>query len=91
MRYKKLWRAPRPRPTTDGVVVYKVKWNGERYRVGENVWSGMPIIEIPELNTILAEALVPEVDIEGRRRSERRSSNRCVREVRQEAQVMGTD
>ena len=47
----------------DGVVVYKVKWNGERYRVGETVWSGMPVIEIPELNTILAEALVPEVDI----------------------------
>jgi HlyD family secretion protein len=47
----------------DGVVVYKVKWNGERPRVGETVWSGMPVIEIPELNTILAEALVPEVDI----------------------------
>lgn len=47
----------------NGVVVYKVKWNGERYRVGETVWSGMPVIEIPELNTILAEALVPEVDI----------------------------
>jgi HlyD family secretion protein len=47
----------------DGVVVYKAKWNGERYRVGETVWSGMPVIEIPELNTILAEALVPEVDI----------------------------
>jgi HlyD family secretion protein len=47
----------------DGVVVYKVKWNGERYRVGETVWSGMPVIELPELNTILAEALVPEVDI----------------------------
>jgi len=47
----------------DGVVVYKVKWNGERFRVGETVWSGMPVIEIPELNTILAEALVPEVDI----------------------------
>jgi HlyD family secretion protein len=47
----------------DGVVVYKVKWNGERYRVGETVWSGMPIVEIPDLNTILAEALVPEVDI----------------------------
>ena len=47
----------------NGVVVYKVKWNGERYRVGETVWSGMPLIEIPELNTILAEALVPEVDI----------------------------
>lgn len=47
----------------DGVVVYKTKWNGERYRVGETVWSGMPVIEIPQLNTILAEALVPEVDI----------------------------
>ena len=47
----------------DGVVVYKTKWNGERYRVGETVWSGMPLIEIPELSTILAEGLVPEVDI----------------------------
>jgi len=47
----------------EGVVVYKVKWNGERFRVGETVWSGMPIIEIPELSTILGEALVPEVDI----------------------------
>ena len=47
----------------DGVVVYKVKWNGERYRVGENIWSGEPVMEIPDLNTILAEALVPEVDI----------------------------
>jgi HlyD family secretion protein len=47
----------------EGVVVYKVKWNGERFRVGETVWSGMPVIEIPELSTILAEALVPEVDI----------------------------
>ena len=47
----------------DGVVVYKAKWNGERYRVGENVWSGEPVMEIPDLNTILAEAFVPEVDI----------------------------
>jgi HlyD family secretion protein len=47
----------------DGVVVYKVRWNGERFRVGETVWSGMPVIELPELNTHLAEALVPEVDI----------------------------
>ena len=47
----------------EGVVVYKVKWNGERFRVGESVWSGLAVIEIPDLNTILAEALVPEVDI----------------------------
>jgi HlyD family secretion protein len=47
----------------DGVVIFKTKWNGEKFRVGENVWSGQSIIEIPELNTIIAEAFVPEVDI----------------------------
>jgi HlyD family secretion protein len=47
----------------DGVVIYKTKWNGERFQVGENVWSGQPVMEIPELETILAEAFVPEVDI----------------------------
>ncbi len=47
----------------DGVVIYKTKWNGERFQVGENVWSGQSILEIPNLNTIIAEAFVPEVDI----------------------------
>jgi multidrug resistance efflux pump len=47
----------------DGVAVYKTKWNGEKFQAGENVWSGQPIIEIPDLNTLRAEAFVPEVDI----------------------------
>jgi HlyD family secretion protein len=47
----------------DGVVIYKTRWNGEKFQVGENVWSGMPIMEIPDLSTIVAEALVPEVDV----------------------------
>jgi HlyD family secretion protein len=47
----------------DGVVIYKTKWNGDKFRVGENVWMGQSILEIPELNTIIAEAFVPEVDI----------------------------
>jgi len=47
----------------DGVVIYKTKWNGERFKVGESVWMGQPILEIPELQTILAEAFVPEVDV----------------------------
>lgn len=47
----------------DGVVVYKTKWNGEKFQVGENVWSGQTILEIPDLNTLVAEAFVPEVDI----------------------------
>jgi HlyD family secretion protein len=47
----------------DGVVVYKLKWNGEKFQLGENVWSGQPVLEIPDLKTIIAEAFVPEVDI----------------------------
>ncbi len=47
----------------DGVVIYKSKWNGDKFRVGENVWMGQSILEIPDLNTIIAEAFVPEVDI----------------------------
>ena len=45
------------------MAIYKVKWNGDRYQVGENVWSGQSIIEIPDLNTIVAEAYIPEVDL----------------------------
>jgi HlyD family secretion protein len=51
------------RADRDGVVIYKSKWNGEKYRVGENTWSGQSILEIPDLNTILAEVQVPEVDL----------------------------
>jgi HlyD family secretion protein len=47
----------------DGVVIHKTKWNGERYQVGEPVWPWMSVLEIPELQTIVAEAFVPEVDI----------------------------
>lgn len=47
----------------DGVAVYKTKWNGERYQVGETIWSGQPLMEIPDLRTIVAEAYVPEVDV----------------------------
>jgi multidrug resistance efflux pump len=47
----------------DGILVYKLKWNNNRYQVGETCYSGQPLMEIPDLNTILVEAYVPEVDI----------------------------
>jgi HlyD family secretion protein len=47
----------------DGIVVYKLKWNGERFQVGETCWSGLSLIEIPDLTTLRVEAYVPEVDI----------------------------
>ncbi|MBO0861904.1 MAG: efflux RND transporter periplasmic adaptor subunit [Chloracidobacterium sp.] len=47
----------------DGVVIYKTKWNGEKFRIGESIWMGQSLLEIPDLNTIIAEAYIPEVDI----------------------------
>src|SRR5581483_376358 len=29
----------------DGVVVYKSKWNGEKFQIGETVWSGFPVLD----------------------------------------------
>jgi HlyD family secretion protein len=46
-----------------GVVIYKLKWNGNRFQIGENVWSGLSLLEIPDLSTIIAEVFVPEVDL----------------------------
>ena len=46
-----------------GVVIYKVKWNGERFQVGETVWGRQAILEIPNLDTLIAESSIPEVDI----------------------------
>ncbi|MGH9841599.1 MAG: efflux RND transporter periplasmic adaptor subunit [Blastocatellia bacterium] len=47
----------------EGVVIHKNKWNGERYQVGENIWTGETVVQIPNLSTIVAEAFVPEVDL----------------------------
>jgi len=47
----------------EGVVVYKTRWNGEKFQIGETVWPGQPIMEIPDLKTIIAQAYVPEVDL----------------------------
>ena len=47
----------------EGVVIYKTRWNGEKFQIGESVWPGQPIMEIPDLKTIIAQAYVPEVDL----------------------------
>ncbi len=47
----------------EGVIIYKTKWNGERFQVGETIWGSQAILEIPDLSTIIAESFIPEVDI----------------------------
>jgi HlyD family secretion protein len=49
----------------DGVVILKRNWRGETTRVGDNVWNGQPLAEIPDLSTMKAEVYVLEADAGG--------------------------
>lgn len=49
----------------DGVFVLKRNWRGEPVRVGDSVWNGQPIGEIPDLSKMEAEVFVLEADAGG--------------------------
>jgi multidrug efflux pump subunit AcrA (membrane-fusion protein) len=49
----------------DGVLVLKRDWRGETPRVGDDVWNGQPLAEIPDLSTMQAEVFVLEADAGG--------------------------
>jgi len=49
----------------DGILVLRRNWRGELPRVGEQVWSGQKLAEIPLLETMEAEVFVLEVDGSG--------------------------
>ncbi|HEV8580807.1 MAG TPA: HlyD family efflux transporter periplasmic adaptor subunit [Thermoanaerobaculia bacterium] len=49
----------------DGVLILKRDWRGETTRVGDNVWNGQPLAEIPDLSTMKAEVYVLEADAGG--------------------------
>jgi multidrug efflux pump subunit AcrA (membrane-fusion protein) len=49
----------------DGILVLRRSWRGELPRVGEQVWSGQKIAEIPLLDSMEAEVFVLEVDGSG--------------------------
>jgi len=48
-----------------GIVTYQRDWRGNIPRVGETVWSGEPIAEIPDLTEMEAEIFVLEADAGG--------------------------
>ena len=50
-------RAPRP-----GTVVYVADRRGEKKKVGDSVWQGERVIEIPDLTRLRADAQVDEAD-----------------------------
>jgi HlyD family secretion protein len=49
----------------DGILVLQRNWRGDMTRVGDTVWRGFPLGEIPELQTMKAEVFVLEADAAG--------------------------
>jgi HlyD family secretion protein len=49
----------------DGIFVMIRDWRGEMPRIGEQLWPGQPVAEIPLLDTMEAELFVLEVDGSG--------------------------
>ncbi|HEX2252685.1 MAG TPA: efflux RND transporter periplasmic adaptor subunit [Thermoanaerobaculia bacterium] len=49
----------------DGLVVFRRDWRGEPLRVGETVWSGFTLAEIPDLGAMQAVVYVLEADAGG--------------------------
>jgi HlyD family secretion protein len=49
----------------DGILVLQRDWRGDVPRVGNNVWPGQPLGEIPDLHSMKAEVFVLEADAAG--------------------------
>ena len=49
----------------DGILVLLRNWRGDMPRVGDSMWRGQPIGEIPELQSMKAEVFVLEADAAG--------------------------
>jgi len=53
------------RAPSDGMLVIEKLWNGERYRVGMNVYSGMKLGSLPDLSVMEAKVYVLESEAAG--------------------------
>jgi RND family efflux transporter MFP subunit len=49
----------------DGILVFKRDWRGEIAKVGDTLWAGQPVGEIPNLKTMQARVYVLEADAGG--------------------------
>jgi len=49
----------------DGIFIYKKNWRGESLRVGQNVWPGMKIGMLPDMNSLEAKVYVLESEASG--------------------------
>jgi HlyD family secretion protein len=47
----------------DGIVIYETSWQGDKPKVGDSVWRGNPVLQIPDLDRLRAGGSVDEADI----------------------------
>lgn len=52
-------RAPR-----DGIFLHHTSWSGDMIDTGSQVWRGMSVAEIPDLDSLVVRASLPERDLE---------------------------
>lgn len=64
-RAKKGLQALEIRAPHDGILVYERDWRGDITKVGDTVWPGESVAEIPNLNTMEARVYVLEADAGG--------------------------
>lgn len=57
--------AVRVRAPHDGILVYPMNWRGESLSIGDTVWPGQTIAEIPDLSQLQARVFVLEGDASG--------------------------
>ncbi len=49
----------------DGILIIDTMWNGEKYRVGMNVWAGQKLGSLPDLNVMEAKLFILESEASG--------------------------
>jgi multidrug efflux pump subunit AcrA (membrane-fusion protein) len=52
------------RTPSPGIAIIRNNWSSDaKFQVGDQVWSGYPMIELPDMNEIKADVLINEVDV----------------------------
>ncbi len=49
--------------TRPGIVIHKGDWEGNKFTVGDTTWGGRRVVEVADLNAIIARLEIPERDM----------------------------
>lgn len=47
----------------EGVVIYASNWQGEKAKVGDTVWRGNPVLQVPDLDRLHVAGRIDEADV----------------------------